>query len=284
MISKLLKRNDVVSATKIELPTKRDVVCYRIIYKVKNIQLVGFLLHQKTRKRSIPVTIILRGRSGEFGALNPAKLAKKYAAIANAGYIVLTTQYPGVDGGEGTDDFGGPVSMAAMLKLREFIKAIPQADEKRIGLVGHSRGGMMVYMLLRQTRWAKAAVIGGAPVDEIAAAKERKGWREHQIKMFGKSKQAQIDRSAIYWVDELSSKTPLLLVHGAADWRVKPTHSLRMSEALIQQQVPHRLIIFEGADHHLSEHTAAYLNETITWLNRYVMNKEALPDTKPHGR
>lgn len=284
MISQLLKRNDVVSATKIELPTKKDIVCYRIIYKVKGLQVVGFLLRPNTRKRSIPVSIILRGGSGEFGALNEIRLAKKYAAIAAAGYIVLTTQYPGVDGGEGSDDFGGPISTAAMLKLKTFIKDIPQADEKRIGIMGHSRGGMMVYMLLRKVRWAKAAVIGGAPVDEIAAAKERKGWREHQMKMYGKSKQAQVDRSAIYWVNELPKKTPILLVHGAADWRVKPSHSLRMSKAMITHNIPHRLIVFEGADHYLSEFTKEYLHETISWLNRFVASGESLPNTKSHGR
>jgi dipeptidyl aminopeptidase/acylaminoacyl peptidase len=149
--------------------------------------------------------------------------------------------------------------------------------------MGHSRGGTMAWRLLREVNWIKAIVIGGASTDEIRAGKEREGWRDHQINMYGKSKEEQVKRSAIKWVDELPKKVPILLAHGASDWRVHADNSILMSKELYDRKIPHRLIIYEGADHGISEFWRHYRKEAVEWFNTYLAEDRVLPNMKPHG-
>ena len=141
----------------------------------------------------------------------------------------------------------------------------------------------MVYMLLRKFRWIKAAVIGGAPTDQFKAAQEREGWREHQISLWGKSRSALLARSPIKWADELPKNAPMLIIHGSADWRVLTSHSILMSKELYDNKIPHKLIIFEGADHGITEFRGEYKEESVSWLKRYLGKERKLPNLNPHG-
>lgn len=133
-------------------------------------------------------------------------------------------------------------------------------------------------------KWIKAAVIIAAPADEVNAPKFRKGWREHQISLYGKSKKEQIKRSALYWPEKIYKKTPLLIMHGSADWRVNVQDSIRMAEKLHQQKVPIRLVIYEGADHGLTEFKEESHQQIYSWFKRFLKNSESLPNLKPHGK
>jgi DNA repair ATPase RecN len=91
-------------------------------------------------------------------------------------------------------------------------------------------------------------------------------------------------RSAILWPEELHAETPILLLHGTADWRVDPTQALRMATALYEAKRPFRLVLFEGGDHGLSEHRAEVDRLARDWLDRYVRDREPWPSLEPHGR
>ena len=138
-------------------------------------------------------------------------------------------------------------------------------------------------MKLRKVKWVKAAVIGAAPTNEIRAGKVRPKWREHQISLWGKSRAETIKRSPILWANELPKKVPLLIMHGSADWRVNPLDSIEMSQVLYEHKIPHRFILFEGADHGITEYRDEYSRQTLGWLNRFLKDNAKLPDLKPHG-
>jgi dipeptidyl aminopeptidase/acylaminoacyl peptidase len=72
-------------------------------------------------------------------------------------------------------------------------------------------------------------------------------------------------------------------MHGGSDWRVSPLDSIELAQKLLALHIPHRLVIFEGTDHSLSEHGAESNKMTISWFERFLKNNEALPDTKLHG-
>jgi len=256
---------------------------YRIVYKVGNLKVIGFIALPK-KGENLPCIIHLRGGSRDFGKITKEKLIYQQTYFASNDYVVISTQYPGVDGGEGEDKWGDEIGMESITKLRNILSYIPQADTKRIGVKGHSRGGCMAYMLLREVKWLKAAVIGGAPTDEFRAGKERKRWREHQISLYGKSRRELQRRSAIKWADELPQNVPVLLVHGSADWRVLADHSINMSKAMYENKIPHRFILFEGADHGISEYRKEYEEQSLEWFNRFVKKREKLPNLKPHGK
>ena len=170
-----------------------------------------------------------------------------------------------------------------MLILKKVIKDWPGADYNNIGMIGGSRGGMMTYRALSLVAWIKVAVITAGAADEVTAPKFRKGWRKHQISLYGKSKKEQIKRSALYWPEKIYKKTPLLIMHGTGDWRVQAHDSIRMAEKLYWQKVPFRLVIFEGADHGLMEFRGEANELMFSWLERFLKNKEPLPNLKLHG-
>lgn len=256
---------------------------YKFFYTINKKKVAGFISLPKSGK-NLPCLIHARGGSRDFGKVDERVLLQGLVRFSVEGYVVITTQYPGVGGGEGVDAFGGEDDVLSIKKLKDILKSISVANVNKIGIKGHSRGGLMAFMLLRQAQWIKCAVISSAPVDQIALAKERKGWREHQIKMWGKSKEESIKRSPIFWVDEISKKAPILLMHGSSDWRVPPTHSQYMSVRLFEVLVPHRFVLFEGADHGITEHSNECFEQTLSWFDRFLKNDESLPNLNLHGK
>ena len=258
------------------------VYVFKIKYKVNKKRIIGYVSIPRKGK-NLPCVIHLRGGSREFGMLTLPSIFGQLVRFSAEGYIVIATQYPGIEGGDGIDTFGGEDDIECIKKLREILKSIPSADLDKIGLKGHSRGGLMAYMLLREVKWIKCAVIAGAPTDQISKAREREGWKEHQIKMWGREKKDYVKRSPIFWVEELPKNVPILLMHGSADWRVLPIHSTKMSMRFLELAIPHRFILFEGADHGISEYREEYNIQTLNWFNRYLKKDEGLPNLIPHG-
>jgi len=253
---------------------------YKIIYKSNGHNVIGFIIEPK-RGKNLPCIIWNRGGSLDFGSIKTGQLFLDLARYAKNGYLVIASQYSGSSGSEGQDQFGGE-DIFDVLNLYKIIKKYSRADAKKVGMYGWSRGGMMTLLALSKVSWIKAAVIGGALTDQIRAAKWRKGWREHQKKMFGGSRAEQVKRSALYWVDKLPKKTPLLIMHGASDWRVNPLDSINLAEKLQEQKKPYRLIVFEGDDHSLTKNKEEADRLSLDWFNRFLKNNEKV-DTEPHG-
>lgn len=44
------------------------------------------------------------------------------------------------------------------------------------------------------------------------------------------------------------------------------------------------LILFEGGDHGILEYRDEVDQMVVEWFNRYVKNREPLPNISPHGR
>jgi dipeptidyl aminopeptidase/acylaminoacyl peptidase len=261
----------------------KKVEVYTFTYKVKKLEVVGYVVLPKNGD-NLPCLIHLRGGSRDKGMITPKGIIGNLLLYAAEGFAVITTQYPGVDGGDGLDEFGGVEDMASIKKLRDILKDLPSVNEKSLGVKGHSRGGLMVYMLLREVSWIKAAMASAAPADMVKMVQNREGWQEHQKRMWGGDKTGAIKRSPIRRIDELPKKVPILIMQGSADWRVEPSHSFAIVESLCKQNHPHRFIFFEGADHGITEYRSEYHRQTIDWFTRWLKNKESLPNMKPHGQ
>ncbi len=255
---------------------------YRILYRSGRNKIMGYMIEPKILKKKIPCIIWNRGGSREFGSIKQGQLFIDLAEVTKQGYIVIASNYAGGPGSEGADDWGGD-NLVDILNLYKILKEYAWADTTKIGMYGWSRGAAMTYMCLSKVRWIKAAVAGAGPTDEVSAPSFRKGWREHQINLYGESQKEQIKRSALYWAEKLPKKTPLLIMHGTADWRVNPLDSIRLAEKLLNQRIPFRLVMFEGGDHGLSEFKVEETKLTLEWFERFLKNNEPLPNTKPHG-
>lgn len=261
----------------------RKIFVYKILYRSQGHKVVGYIVEPR-EGRKLPCIIYNRGGSGDFGAIKRWDLFDGIPAqLALNGYIVIASQYSGNAGSEGKDELGGS-DIADVLNLKKILDAYGRADTKRLGMYGASRGGMMTYLALKKVRWVRAAVTVGGSSDIFREEKLRPKLKALNKKMFGGSASEKKNRSALYWPEKFPKKTPLLIMHGGADWRVSPLDSIQLTEKLLAAHVPCRLMIFEGADHSLSEYAQESFNTTLSWFERFVKHGEKLPDTKLHGK
>ncbi len=260
----------------------KQVRAYRIVYSSGGHSVVGFLIEPRKKSGKLPCIIVNRGGSGEFGKITAENIFSNLSRIAAWGYIVIATQYSGNDGSEGKDEMGG-ADIEDVLTLHKILQAYPRADISRIGMYGASRGGLMTYLCLARVKWIKAAVTVAGLADFFRQKKLRPEMVEHFKKMFGGKREDLKKRSAVFWVNKFNKKTPVLLLHGSADWRVAPLDSLDISREMLREKIPHRLVLLEGADHGLSEFRALRFDMMRKWFDRFVRDGEKLPNLKLHG-
>lgn len=92
------------------------------------------------------------------------------------------------------------------------------------------------------------------------------------------------ERSAMFWPEKFSQKVPILMLHGNSDWRVKSWNSLKLAIKFDKHRIPYRLIIFEGADHGITEYRQDVEMEVYKWFDRFLKKNEKLPNMEYHGR
>jgi len=266
-----------------------EVEMKTFFYESDGLKVKGYMAYPKDTLQSCPVIIYNRGGNREFGSLNEYKMAFILAKVASWGYVVLASQYRGNDGGEGVEEFGG-ADVKDVIHLIDVASNVPFADTTRIGMYGWSRGGMMTYLALMQTNKVKAAVVGGAVTDLKAVDKSRNGEMGEYVYSqlmpgYIKNKDSVMAlRSAIFHTEKLPKTTPILLLHGTADWRVIPEESLEMALELQKAKVPYALVMFEGGDHGLSEFRKEVNQQVKAWFDKYVKDNHPLPNLTPHGR
>ncbi len=264
-----------------------QVTMDEITYVSDGLRVKGHLVVPKTPGPH-PCLVYNRGGNREFGANSPRRVALRLARFASWGYVVVASQYRGNAGGEGQEEFGGS-DVDDVLNLIPLLESIPaEADASRIGVVGFSRGGLMTYLALARTDRFRAAVIAAGVADSRSVIQRRPDMETYVyaelIPDYEEVKEeALLARSPLAWPEELCPTTPLLLLHGTADWRVYPGDSIDMAKVLYELRHPVRLVLYEGADHSLSEYREEAYGQIRSWLDRYVRDGEPLPDLEPHG-
>jgi dipeptidyl aminopeptidase/acylaminoacyl peptidase len=269
--------------------TLEQVEISEIAYISDGLRIRGFLAAPR-KEGSYPAIVLNRGGNREFGRLTRAQ-GLVLARMAAWGYVVVASNYRGCCGSEGTDEFGG-ADVDDVLSLLPLLDAMPNVDGSRIGMRGWSRGGMMTYIALTKTSRIRAAVVGGGPADLFASLDDRPemGTRVYEelipgYKESAASREAALRaRSMVRWPENLHKQTPILILHGGADWRVSPAEAFQAAQSLLRVKHPFRLVLFEGGDHGLTEHAAEVDRLTREWMDRYVRDGRRWPSLDPHGR
>jgi dipeptidyl aminopeptidase/acylaminoacyl peptidase len=119
----------------------------------------------------------------------------------------------------------------------------------------------------------------------LSSARSRTRARSQAIPDWEKNRDTALAaRSPVKWADKLNKTTPILVLHGTADWRAKPkTNAINMAAALYDVKHPFRMILFEGGQHGISEHREEVDRVTREWLDRYVRDRKPWPSLEPHG-
>lgn len=281
---------DILERTALEIDPAAPFVAQRIIYESDGLRILGFLAYSKAAPGGtarLPCILFNRGGNRDFGAITPERFTRMAARVTDWGYVLFASNYRGSPGSEGQDEFGGSDVDDVVNALRIFDQ-LAFADPQRIGMWGHSRGGMMTYLALTRTDRIKAAVIGAGMADFQRMVTLRpemdSGVAAECIPGWATDRAAAIEaRSAVRWADRLPATTPILLIHGTADWRVDPRDALDMASALYAARRPYRLFMLEGADHGISEFRDEYNEAMREWFDRYVREGSPLPNLEPHG-
>ncbi len=262
-----------------------SVQMYRIAYMSDGFRIMGYLVEPKG-PGPFPSVIYNRGGNREFGKITPRRVAHHLARMASWGYVVVASQYRGNDGGEGIEEFGG-AEVNDVMHLIPLLERHPKADASRLAMYGGSRGGLMTYLALARTDRIKAAAIR-------CGVSDLTGWKADRPEMvsvfadlipeFDPTDDRTLhSRSPIRWAEKLCPTAPILLMQGTADWRVNPASALRMAERLLELSHPFRLVMFEGSDHGLNEHSYEANQLVHEWFDRYVREETPLPNMEPHG-
>ncbi len=261
------------------------VVLEEITYSSDGLRVKGYLARPQGGGPH-PCIVFNRGGNREFGALTPERAAGFISQMSSWGYAVVASQYRGNAGGEGQEEFGG-AEVNDILNLIPLLESEPACDATRLGIYGGSRGGLMTYLTLARTDRFAGAVIRAGVSDLISWQEERPEMAEVFRDLIPGYDPADastlLSRSPARWPERLSKTTPILMLHGTADWRVSPESALRMASALLESQHPVQLVLLPGSDHSLSEHQSERDRLTRDWFDRYVRDGSPLPDLVPHG-
>lgn len=287
LYDRLVEEKEGVKQWKEDYTYLDSIEVYVITYLSDGLKIKGLMVKPK-KQAKYPCIIYNRGGNREFGTLKIAHGSLRLGPLAKEGYVVIASQYRGNGGSEGREEFGGQ-DVNDVTILTEVLKEVEGADPTNIGMYGWSRGGMMTYIALSKTDKIKAAVVGGAVSDNFSSIEDRPMMEEkvyaELVPNYAVNKEEELTkRSAIKWVDQFSKEVPILMLHGNADWRVKPEQSLTLALAFEKHRIPYRLIIFEGGDHGISEHRDEVNEQVISWFNSYLKNEKSLPNMEYHGK
>lgn len=247
-----------------ELIPTDEVFCYKIRYKSDEEEVVGYIsLPLDYQEVKYPILIYNRGGNGNFASLTEEEMPY----YARHGFIVMVTQYRGVDGGTGFDEYGGS-DVNDVIKLIDMAEMIDFSNGK-IYMLGWSRGAMQTYIVLSRDDRIDAAVAGAGPTDLTLTYDERADMKSLMRRRIGSDPEGNpdeyINRSAVYWPEKIN--TPLLIVHGTEDDRVLVHHSEDLFEKMINLDKDVELRIYEGMDH--GNPFLTFLGDYFQWLKKY---------------
>ncbi len=169
-------------------------------------------------------------------------------------------------------DFGGG-DLRDILTGIDAVEKVAPVDDKRLGIMGHSYGGLMTMWTVTQSHRFKAAV-AGAGIANWSSYYGENGIDQWMIPFFGAS---FYDDPAIY--DKLSpiryiknATTPTFIYVGERDVECPAPQSQEFWHGLKDAGVTTSLVIYEGEGHGIRspEHNKDLTDRELGWFAKYL--------------
>ncbi len=237
-------------------------------------------VHFDPAKRYPVAFLIHGGPQGSFG--NHFHYRWNPQAYAGAGYAAVMVDFHGSTGygQEFCDairgDWGGKPLVDLQKGLAAALKRYPWMDGERVAALGASFGGYMV-------NW-----IAGVWPDRFRCLVCHDGNLDERMAYFDTEELwfPEWDHMGTPWDNpkgyELQNpvnlvknwKTPMLVIHGALDFRVTETQGLGTFKALQRRGIPSKLLYFPDENHWvLKPHNSILWHETVIgWLDAWCKN------------
>jgi len=228
--------------------------------------------------RKYPVAFLIHGGpQGNFG--NHFHYRWNPQAYAGAGYAAVFVDFHGSTGyGQAfTDsirgDWGGKPYEDLMKGLDFALAKYAFLDQTKVVALGASYGGYMVNWIAGQTDRFVALVCHDGNLDERMAYFDTEElwfpeWEHHGAPWepgSGYGKHNPIDHVAKW-------KTPMLVIHGALDYRVVDTQGLSTFTALQRRGIPSQLLYFPDENHWVLKpaNSKQWHATVLAWLERWT--------------
>jgi dienelactone hydrolase len=232
-----------------------------------------------------PVIILLHGGRTQ-SAYEPGDGTQQHAIyLARAGYLTIAPDYRSYNDTEGS---GSPLKIpwsVDVLNLLEALPTYPEADESRVGVLGHSRGGgvgsylavlsprfpnlkaMSFYNSLsfdQTTNWEQYRYVFGAT------------WPEQDAEVVGYPEDNPQGYDAVSPINYLSRvDVPVHIHHGGADTITPLTWAQDLAQQLDALNKTYAFYCYDGAGHtFVGEDFDLLAERNLALFNYYVRDEQ----------
>jgi len=260
----------------------------------KGEQVRGYLLKPADfeRERKYPVAFLIHGGpQGSFG--NHFHYRWNPQAYAGAGYVVVMVDFHGSTGyGQAfTDsirgDWGGAPYEDLMKGLDWVLDHYPFADRERVAALGASYGGYMINWIAGQTDRFKCLVSHDGNLDERMAYYDTEELWFPEWEHGGTPWDNPEGYARHNPIDHVKNwKTPMLVIHGANDFRVVDTQGMSVFTALQRKGIPSKFLHFPDENHWvLKPQNSMLWHETVIgWLDQWTKGEAGAAGASAPGR
>lgn len=222
---------------------------------------ISGVLHEPKAAGPHPGVVIVHGFVDPATYVRGGELQREQDYLARAGYIVLYPDLRGLAGSDAPPSGPPDLDMGSVEDVVNAIGALrasnlPGLDPGRIGLLGHSLGGLLVLDVLVAKPGLVDAVVAFAPSSSVTFENVQRflvpGDPAYDAVI---AAHGTPDTNPSYWAD-ISPRTfvgqvtePLLIVHGDADGDVPHQWSVDTVTSWKQAGKVAELVTLEGEDH-----------------------------------
>jgi uncharacterized protein len=218
-------------------------ISYVFSFKSEGLKIFG-MMNVPAGKGPFPVIILNHGyypsqfQSGD-GTKSMADI------LAREGYLTLAPDYRGHGRSESDGKSGGhrPEYSIDVLSLLASVSSLPEADESRIGMWGHSMGGEVTLRAIEATNKIKAVALW-APTSANAS---------HNSSFYGGGRSQDEQSSEVYGISPINYlnyvSAPITLHQGLEDTEVDPKWSIDLKNALEKEGKQVEYFEYPGQDH-----------------------------------
>ena len=275
-----------------ELPRGSNYRQYIASYESDGLKIDGLLTIPNGQKPATgwPAIIFNHG----FIPPNIYRTTERYVAyvdaLARSGYVVFKPDYRGHGSSEGVaaGGYSTPDYTIDVLNALASVKKLADVDPKRIGMWGHSMGGMVTLRSMVISKDIKAGVIWSGVVASYAdliskwhqphseptptsGPPEARHWRNQMIEQYGTPEENPDfwnSISPISFVGDISG--PLQLHHSASDPEVPYAFSQSLDQAMQAADKTVEFYTYQGDNHNLSNSFGVAMQRTIAFFDKYV--------------
>ena len=193
--------------------------------------------------------------------------------LAEAGYLAVGVDYQRRKGTRWRHNLFPWQDPKDPKRVMSRVRAHPDVDRDRIGLLGFSQGGVFSLLIAAHDGGA-AAVVAYYPVTDFERWLEAPGARTDE------ELQALLRRASAFWQAK-SIRAPVLLVHGDRDASAGIEESRRLAQRLAELKRPVELLVIRGGVHvfNFRDRTQADLawDATLRFLDRHLRSDTYSP-------